>query len=106
MNSFDLIEISTYEPRFPTLPLSQFRAIVDDAVQEMKWEFDGSEDEIDDWASGGWEGRGKLMNRYAMWADHSESKIRRLRAFEKLITAFHARELAVLKEALSTRHAA
>ena len=106
MNSFDLIEISTYEPLFPTLPLSLFRAIVDDAVQEMKWEFDGAEDEIDDWAAGGWEGRGKLMNRYAMWADHSEGKIRRLAAFEKLILAFMAREQAVLKQALSSRHAA
>jgi hypothetical protein len=106
MYTFDLIEITTYEPLFPTMPLSQLRAIVDDAVREMKWEFDGREEEIDDWAAGGWNGRSKIMNRYAVWMDHPESKIRRLRAFDTLIMAFSAREQKELEAALAHKHAA
>lgn len=106
MDTFDLIEITTYEPLFPTMPLSQLRAIVDDAVREMKWEFDGHEEEIEDWAAGGWSGRGKLMKAYAVWHDHPEGKIRRLGAFEKLIIAFCSREKKELEAALTRKHAA
>jgi len=85
------------------MSLHELRALVNAGVVEMKGDFDGYHDEIDDWASGGWSGMNKLQRNYSNAFDHSEYKINALRAFGTLMQALHDREEQELKKALSRR---
>lgn len=94
------------KPDFKTISLLELRALVNAGVAEMKGEFDGYHDEIDDWASGGWSGMNKLKRDYANAFDHAEYKINALRAFDTLMQTLRDREEQELKKALDRRLAA
>ena len=104
MNNFYLSHVPKMEARFKTLSLSEFRLLVNSAVYEMKSIFDGYEDEIEDWANGGWSGSSAMMNAYGNIWDHSLCKIESIKHFDMLILAFQARERSVLKVSLEFKY--
>ena len=101
MSNFSLSEVAGLKDRLPSMPLSQLRALVNAGAQDLMCSLDGWDDQIEDWASGGYQGEDKIKNAYCYAFDHPNHKIAAIFAFDTLMCALRKREQFELKKALS-----
>lgn len=101
MSHFTLTELDALNPE--SLDLGQLRLLLDAGVQDLKTTFWDRDEEIEDWAAGGWKGRAELMRVYGHAEDGDAEKITDLMAFDKLYKAFARAEAKELNRQLATR---
>lgn len=90
---------------FDTIPLMQLRAYYEAGIEDLKSVFYGREEEIEDWANGGWNGRSAMMHAYFS-PDEESYRTGALLNFDILSKGMFRREAAELAAALSRRFAA
>lgn len=103
MSYFSLCQVASID--LPSTPLGLLRLLVEAGVKDMKTTFWDYDEQIDDWANGGWYGRRTLMGRYGNLDDAELHQIQAVHAFDKLIQALAVSEKAELETALLLKSA-
>lgn len=105
MISFRLFDLDGMD--LSNLPLFCLRGILESAIAEMKYEFDGDDraELIDDWATGGWRGP-NYFRKYMDAAQHSLHRVETVVRFQQFMDTFAACERKELAAALALKHVA